>query len=340
MASFGSTPNTIANIGQQGLRHSASNSRRTETLLSNRPPQPIPSSHASDAIDAAQVLLGPSLAMSNLWSRLQRVAPYFRTALLTGESGCGQQAVARALHQLSPLNSRSFAVIPAAEADARLAQQDGWKASAALGMIYLPDPDRLSAAAQAGLLRLLRERGATAPRLVTFAENGLRSLISACGFCPELANSLGALQIEVPALRDRAQDISLLAGHLLRAEAENLGLPIPGLSDDLLQTAEPLPWPGNLAQMQAAFRWILERQHGEVLQEADLQNALAAMTQTPAPTAPEARLVRLDQVIREQVHSVLMACNGNKLRAAEILGISRSTLYRMLNATGSIWPPA
>jgi DNA-binding NtrC family response regulator len=285
----------------------------------------------------AQVLLGPSLAMSTLWARLQRVAPYFRTALLTGESGSGQQAVARALHELSPLRARGFTVIPAADADSRLANDAGLKASAALGMLYLPEPDRLSPAAQAGLMRLLRERGSGAPRLVTFAERGLRSLISACGFSSELANSLGALQIEVPPLRQRTEDIPLLAGHLLRRQAESLSLRPPALADDFFDAAGSLPWPGNLDQMQAVLGWMLEH-GGSLLHGADLHAALAALAQTPSTAHAEPRLVRLDQIVREQVHSVLMACNGNKLRAAEILGISRSTLYRMLGASGPGWP--
>jgi DNA-binding NtrC family response regulator len=293
----------------------------------------------SDACTAAHVLLGPSLAMSTLWARLQRVAPYFRTALLTGESGSGQQAVARALHELSPLRARGFAVIAAAEAESQLAHHAGLKKTAALGTLYLSEPDRLSQASQAGLMRLLRERGSTAPRLVTFAERGLRSLISACGFSSELANSLGALQIEVPPLRQRIEDIPLLAGHLLRRQAESLSLRSPAFSDDFFDTASGLPWPGNLDQMQAALRWMLER-GGSVLQGSDLHAAIAALAQTSLPAAPEPRLVRLDQIVREQVHAVLMACNGNKLRAAEILGISRSTLYRMLGAPGSLWPSA
>lgn len=285
---------------------------------------------------AAQVLLGPSVAMSTLWARLQRVAPYFRTALLTGESGSGQEAVARALHDLSPLRARGFAIITAAEAESRLAQEAGLKAVATLGMLYLPEPDRLSPAAQSGLMRLLRERGSNAPRLVTFAERGLRSLISACGFSSELANSLGALQIEVPPLRQRVEDMPLLAGHLLRRQAEGLSLRAPALADDFFEAASSLPWPGNLDQLQAALRWMLEH-GGSVLHAAELQAALAALAPTPSASTPKPRLVRLDQIVREQVHAVLMACNGNKLRAAEILGISRSTLYRMLSSSGSGW---
>ena len=302
------------------------------------PPSPV-RMQDRNTCSAAQVLLGPSLAMSALWARLQRVAPYFRTALLTGESGSGQQAVARALHELSPLRARGFAVITAADADSRLANEAGLKACAALGMLYLAEPDRLSQAAQAGLMRLLRERGSNAPRLVTFAERGLRSLISACGFSSELANSLGALQIEVPPLRQRTEDIPLLAGHLLRRQAESLSLRPPALADDFFDAAGSLPWPGNLDQMQAALRWMLEH-GGSVLHGADLHASLTALAQTASAGPAEPRLVRLDQIVREQVHAVLMACNGNKLRAAEILGISRSTLYRMLGATGPGWSPA
>jgi DNA-binding NtrC family response regulator len=286
---------------------------------------------ATGVFAAPQVLLGPSSTMSVLWARIQRVAPYFRTALLTGEPGSGHEAVARALHRLSPLVNRPFLALRAADAELQLSGNPS-AASFAQGMLYLPEPDRLSHAAQTTLLRLLRERGAQAPRLVTFAERGLRSLIGACAFSPDLANSLGALQIEVPALRERPEDIPQLIHFLLDHLATSLNLPIPLPDASFLSAASAALWPGNLEHLHATLHHLLDHS-ASPLTSADLDAALTALAHIPStPRPPEARLVRLDQVIREQVQAVLLACNGNKLRTAEILGISRSTLYRMLDS--------
>jgi DNA-binding NtrC family response regulator len=298
----------------------------TPSLLTNQPSLPT-----SGVFAAPQALLGPSSAMSVLWARIQRVAPYFRTALLTGEAGSGHEAVARALHGLSPLANRPFLALRAADAEQRLASNPS-PASFHEGMLYLPEPDRLSSSAQSTLLRLLRERGAQAPRLVTFAERGLRSLIGACAFSPDLANSLGALQIEVPPLRERHDDIPHLIHYLLDHLTTSLQLATPSLDPAFLSAASAQPWTGNLDHLYATLRYLLENSTS-TLTAADLDAALTALARTSSPPRPpEARLVRLDQVIREQVQAVLLACNGNKLRAAEILGISRSTLYRMLDS--------
>jgi DNA-binding NtrC family response regulator len=292
-----------------------------------------------DLSTATQVLLGPSPAMTALWARLHRVAPYFRTVLLTGEPGCGQEAAARALHELSPLRTRPFVSLNEADAEAHLAQESGPQAAPAWGTLYLAQPERLSRAAQAGLLRLLQHRGSPAPRVVTCAEHGLRPLTGASGFSSELANALGALQMELPPLRKRSEDIPSLVAHMLRQHAGRLavdGQPveIPALAADFLPTAARIPWLGNLDQMDAALGWLLIH-GGDTLHGEDLYTALTAVEQTSSTDAPPVRLVPLDQIIREQVHAVLLACNGNKLRAAEILGISRSTLYRMLSASGT-----
>ncbi len=290
-----------------------------------------PSQSVTNVFAAPQVLLGPSSTMSVLSARIQRVAPYFRTALLTGEAGSGHEAVARALHRLSPLVNRPFLALRSADAELRLANNPS-PASFNEGMLYLPEPDRLSASAQATLLRLLRERGAQAPRLVTFAERGLRSLIGACAFSPDLANSLGALQIEVPPLRERHDDIPQLIYFLLEHLTTSHHVTPPSLDPAFLSAASAQPWPGNLDHLHATLHHLLN-QGIPHLTAPDLDATLSVLAQTPtSPAPPEARLVRLDQVIREQVQAVLLACNGNKLRAAEILGISRSTLYRMLDS--------
>ena len=277
------------------------------------------------------ILDGSSPAAAQLRAQIRRVAPYFRTALLTGEEHCGEEEVAQALHELSPVRDLPFRVMRAADAEACLSS-----ATPVEGLLYLPDVTRMSRAAQMELLRWLRAgyaaRGTL--RLVAFAGQGLRALTSAGTFSAELASSLEVLRLALPPLRERALDIPLLMGNVARQVADALDMPAPQLARDFLQAAERFDWPGNLAQMQAVMRWLQERHPGGLLQAEDLAAALAALGQTTSTPDTGPRMVRLELVLQEHIRAVLIACNGNKLRAAEVLGISRSTLYRMLETTG------
>jgi two-component system response regulator HydG len=297
--------------------------------IERRKPLPFPSGLDNEPLSGiSTVLAGNSAAITRLRSQLRRIAPYFRTALLTGEQGCGDVAVARALHELSPLRERVFLELAPAETKLWLSGGGASASLATAGMIYIPQPERLDRAEQAALLRLLRTRGAYSPRIVAYAEHGLRPLVSSLGFLPELAATLGSLQIALPPLRERPDDIPALLDGILRGMPEAGSL--PSLSPSLLEAAKTQPWPGNLDQLESIVRRMLERSNGAPLDATALLEALDAL---PRPTHDRraVRLVRLDQIIQEHVRAVLFACGGNKLRAAEILGISRSTLYRMLD---------
>jgi DNA-binding NtrC family response regulator len=316
---------------------------------------PRPAAVVGDVGATWPILAGSSVAATQLRSQIRRVAPHFRTAVLTGEPGCGDEQVARALHGLSPAARQPLVVLGAAEAEQRFAgPAQGVGMGAAEGMVYLPEAARLSRTAQAGLLAQLQGAhawqhyqaqpgsGRGLLRVVAFAGSGLRPLVSAGGFSAELAGVLEALRVAVPRLRERAEDIPHLMSYMAQRMAEDLGGRTADLSSGFLEEAARFDWPGNLAQMRAAMRLLLERSADVPLQAGDLAEALDALAamQPVAPVGP--RLVKLEQVVQEHVRSVLIGCNGNKLRAAEVLGISRSTLYRMLESTGgdSDWPLA
>ncbi len=270
--------------------------------------------------------------MTQLRGQIRRVAPYFRTALLIGERGCGEEAAARILHQLSPLNHRPFVNLTPAEADLLFGEHPTPDTFAANGMFYIPRPERLPRTAQTALLRLIRKRGPQAPRIVAFAERGLRPLVSASGFSSELADCLGALRIAIPPLRDRREDIPQLLAHILQGISTQSGSALPQLAPDLLDAARRLPWLGNLNQLHAAAEGLIECSARLILHASDLESVLGAIPQPAPHDRREVRMMRLDDVIQEHIRAVLFACNGNKLRTAEVLGISRSTLYRMLDA--------
>jgi DNA-binding NtrC family response regulator len=280
-------------------------------------------------------LLGDSVAVTHLRAQVQRVGPYFRAALLTGEPGCGDEAVARALHAASPMADRMFLRLTARESETRFARREGPGKAFTEGMLYLPEIERLSPEAQAGLLRLIRERSPQTPRLVAYSPRGLRAMVSAGAFSSDLAAMLGVVRVGLPPLRERAGDIAALMDLALGQAASSAGMTVIGLAPGFIEAAERFDWTGNLEQVLATARWLVEHRAGGVLRAEDLCVAVKALARQPESGPPQVRMVPLDQVVQEHIRAVLVGCNGNKLRAAEVLGISRSTLYRMLDAGSS-----
>ena len=135
----------------------------------------------------------------------------------------------------------------------------------------------------------------------------------------------------VESLRERAQDIPLLTHQFLQAEATRQARSVPSIDPALLAAIVDYTWPGNLDQLRSAIAWMLEHCEG-ALTAADLHAAIAEVRADTESAEIPVRMVSLDHVVQEHVRAVLIGCNGNKLRAAEVLGISRSTLYRMLDA--------
>ena len=279
----------------------------------------------------AQRLLGPSPAMSRLWSQLRLLAPHFRVALLTGEPGCGADAVAQALHDLSAFAGSPLVRIRAVDSDRQLRHPGALFGNAPRGALFLTDIDRLSAASQQVLMRLLRLRRHRRIAIVGSTCVDLRPLVSAGTFNGELFANLGSLRLNIPSLRERVQDIPLLTHQFLQAEATRQARSIPLLEPGLLTAISEYAWPGNLEQLRSAISWMLEHCEG-ALTAADLHAAIAEVRAENEAIETPVRMVSLDHVVQEHVRAVLIGCNGNKLRAAEVLGISRSTLYRMLDA--------
>jgi DNA-binding NtrC family response regulator len=297
----------------------------------------LPADSRSLSPSPAIWLSGSSPVMTQLRGQIRRVAPYFRTALLTGERGCGEEAAAHVLHQLSPRAQQPFVELTTAGAEARCGTPNSAESLVGEGMLYLPRPEHLPGIAQTLLLRLLRERGSQAPRIVAFAERGLRPLVTTAGFSAALAESLGALRITLPSLRERHEDIPQLLTRILQEMAAQSTDDPPQLAPDLLEAAMKMPWPGNFAQLYSAAAELMQIAAKPLLHADDLKTVLGAIPQTEPHQHLDSRLIRLDDVIQEHIRAVLSACHGNKLRTAEALGISRSTLYRMLEAPA---PPA
>jgi DNA-binding NtrC family response regulator len=278
-------------------------------------------------------LNGPSPAMAKLWSQLRRVAPYFRTALLTGEAGTGAEFAARALHDASPFRERPLRVFAADVAEHYFGESGPLVHRGNKGAFFLEEVEKLSAAAQQGLLQLLRLRGPRMACVIAFAQSDLRALVSGGSFSAELATSLGGLRIALPSLKERREDIPALVQTIVAKIAEQLGRSEPLLGADFMEAACDYAWPRNIDQMGEMLWWLMNHQLGMGFCREDFEAACVAYKPKQEALVQPLRLTKLEDIVQDHVRAVLLACNGNKQRAAEVLGISRSTLYRMLEAS-------
>ncbi len=288
--------------------------------------------------ELALTLLGPSTAMAQLWSQIRRLAPHMRTVLLTGEPDAGQEAVARLLLDLSPHPNRRFLLVPSEAAEDKLARALTPGGLPHEFFLFLPDADQLSAAAQASLLRLLRTKRPHAVSVAAAVTESLRTLVGMGRFSAELADLLGAVRIAVPALKQRAEDLPMLLNQMLSLQSQARQQTAPQVSEALLRAAMQHSWEGNLHELSEISEELLRQgQNRSSLDLPDWNRAVQAQ-RIPKVSPAASRLTRLDNVIQEHIYQVLRACGGNKQRAADILGISRSTLYRMLEAAAQNTP--
>ena len=260
---------------------------------------------------AADVFTGTSPEVQRLRLQVERIAPHFRMALLTGESGVGKRAIAQKMHRASPAASHPFIVIDSTEF-ARQCQPP-----AARGTVYLPGLDSLHPASQGRMLRAIKSLHRET-RVVVASQHDLRGLVSAGRLRHDLFESIGTLEIRVPPLRSRVEDLNLIVLAMLKRLSTS-DAPADITPDALLALVQHR-WPGNLEELLSTCETLTRT--GTLITQTDLPH----FERLPAPAPP----ARLEQAIHRHVMDVLQSCSGNKLRAAEALGISRSTLYRML----------
>jgi DNA-binding NtrC family response regulator len=260
---------------------------------------------------AAEVLAGEGSAVSRLRLQVARIAPYYRVALLTGESGVGKETVAREMHRLSPMAQAQFSAIDAVDFGIAAARHGN-------RTIYLRGVDAVETSAQESLLRVLRALDRET-RLIVASRSDLKGMVSAGRMRADLCETIAALDIRVPPLRERMEEFDQLAHALVERSA-------PGATfhEDALARMRQHGWPGNLEELWELCRTVAQPQ-------MSISTASLPQLATPDTKAP----ARLEAVVQRHVMDVLQICAGNKVRAAEMLGISRSTLYRMLEAAAT-----
>lgn len=282
-------------------------------------------------------MVGRSLAMQQLFARMRSTAPHFRLANVEGETGAGKMLAAQTLHRLGPAAAGPF--VPCVAAEFLEDASTLWK-EARTGIVYLSRVDELSAEQQRRLRDFLeraaheRIRKAAPPapvQVVAGTTQPLRRLASAGSFRSDLAGHLTAIRFVIPPLRDRKEDIPLLAGLFLRTWSLQRQKQLRGFAPGTLARLVAHTWPGNVRELESVIAAAALDCVGHWLRPIDIPRL-----QWPVQSNETADRVQedpnLDRAILRHINRVLARSNGNKVRAARLLGISRSTLYRLLNS--------
>lgn len=272
------------------------------------------------------------VAINPVWRKIvtqaELVAPYVQTAVIEGEAGSGKQTLARFLHSRSPLARTAFQ-----RHDAREWLVHEADPASISGFIYLDRVDLLASPGQnllLGVLKALQDRPAGRTVVIAGAHTSLRQLAGQGQLLPDLAYRLTAVRFPIPPLRQRKEEIAPLAEQLLARLCQRYQQrPVafaPGALARLLQH----DWPGNIRELSSVLEAALLDAANGLIRPEDLTLSTPEPAQPNVAPAPPAGTLLLDSVIRRHVEFVLDLNRGNKLRAARQLGISRSTLYRIL----------
>lgn len=295
---------------------------------------------------------GVSAATERLRMQVRRVGPHFRTALIRGERGLRKEAIARALHGASPAAERPFLVCDASRME-RLGQHGSRDPAVTAdedvrdllgeamgGTIFLREMGQFSAAAQRKLLELLDavvSIGGERTRVIASVSGDVRAMAAAGTLQSELLARIGTVEITVAPLRERREEIGATAMRLLGETSAHTEMGPGKIEDAALRELEGRDWPGNERELESLLRMALLASGGAEIEEWHLPPANRPQTEM---REVEPRIsMRLDDVVEAHMREVLRRCEGNKVKAAEVLGISRSTLYRMLDAASVIEGP-
>jgi DNA-binding NtrC family response regulator len=300
-------------------------------------------------------LVGQSHQMVEIYKLIARVARLETTVLIQGETGTGKELVARAIHDASARAARPFVVVDCAGLPEALFESElfghergaftgafatrrGLFETSGGGTCFLDEIGELTAPLQAKLLRTLQEHtirrvGGNDPipvdvRVVAATNRDLRKLVAEGEFRDDLYYRLNVVTIPLPPLRERPSDIPLLARHFLETFAHRTPRQVKRLAAEALALLVAYDWPGNVRELENVIERAVALSASETLVPDDFPPHLRDEP-THAPRLPAGGMT-LEEVKRWYVNKVLEEAGGNKLRAAELLGIDRRTLYRIL----------
>ena len=304
-----------------------------------------------------RTLVGQSAAFRSFLDTLRQAAPSSATVLLLGESGTGKELAARALHELSPRAGAPFVAVncgafPETLLEAELfgvekgaftgasARKPGRFERAHGGTLFLDEVGEMPVGAQVKLLRALQESEIerlggtqTVPvdvRVVAATSKELSREVSEGRFREDLFYRLNVVEVRIPPLSWRREDIPLLADHFLRRFAAKNGKPLRGFTSEAVVALEDYAWPGNVRELEHAVERAVVLSRGEVLDVPDLPETVRKGPRGVAGHVVIPIGTPLEEVERRVLHETLRHTGGDKTMAARLLGIAARTIYRKL----------
>jgi DNA-binding NtrC family response regulator len=303
-----------------------------------------------------QGIVSRSPLMLDVFAKMRRVAPHFRTVLIAGATGTGKELVAKALHNLSPASAGEFVVCNCSALVESLVESElfgyekgaftgatqdraGLFESANGGVIFLDEIGELSPGAQAKLLRVLQDHrvrrvGSSVSRdvdvrVIAATNRDLRAMVQQGEFREDLYYRIAGVEIGLPALANRREDLPLLERYFVEKFATEYKKPISGMTRRAQGRLATYPWPGNIRELENVIGNACMMANGKFLDITDLPERIRA--QSTAQSLTDEALLSLEEMQRRHVLRVLERVGGNKARAAEVLGVGRATIYQLLS---------
>ena len=305
-------------------------------------------------------LVGGSLAMQKVFGLIEKVAPTGATVLITGESGVGKELVARALHVQSPRKDKIFlpvncSAIPETLLESQLFgyvkgaftgaanSQDGLFQRAQGGTIFLDEIGEMPLSLQPKLLRVIEGKevlpvGATTPaqvdvRILAATNRDLEKETEAGRFREDLYYRLNVIGLRLPPLRDRREDIPLLIEHLIRRHNVEMKTNYRGADNAAMKILMAAAWKGNIRELENVLERAMILGNGEWITPAELPEGKIPKDEQVLQTGRNLKAaVRAYE--KSHIENVLQETVGDRTRAAELLGLSRSSLYRKMEQLG------
>ncbi len=333
---------------------------------------------ATEAVSLVPEILGQAPSMQEVFRAIGRLSQSHATVLINGESGTGKELIARALHRHSPRKDAPFiaintAAIPRDLLESELfghekgaftgaaAQRRGRFEQAEGGTLFLDEIGDMPAELQTRLLRVLSDGhfyrvGGHSPvkanvRVITATHQNLEHRVKDGLFREDLFHRLNVIRLRLPALRERREDIPLLAKHFLGKSAQELGVEPKRLSEGALKYLAGLDFPGNVRQLENLCHWLTVMAPGQTVDVADLPSEIREQSSATGPVDwIEALATEADRMIAAQpgkvfdhltrafegtlIRRALIATGGRRIEAANLLGIGRNTITRKIQELG------